>query len=59
MTTYDVIITYTDIVQVDAETEEQAIAAVRAKIPPKVIAEIQIPKEIQIVEEKQNEAIQM
>jgi hypothetical protein len=59
MTTYDVIITYTDIVQVDAETEEQAIAVVRAKIPPKVIAEIQIPKEIQIVEEKQNEAIQM
>ena len=59
MATYDVIITYTDIVQVDAETEEQAIAAVRAKIPPKVLADIQIAKEIQTVEEKQNEEIQM
>ena len=54
MTNYSVVITYMDVVYVDAETEEQAIAAVRAKIPPKVLADIQIAKEIQTVEEKQN-----
>lgn len=57
MTTYNVVIIYKDIIEVNADSEEQAIAAVRAQIPPKVIAEIQIPKEVNIVEDADNEKV--
>jgi hypothetical protein len=50
MKNYKVIITYTDVVDVPAESEEQAIAIVKAQIPPRTLADLKIAQEA-VVEE--------
>ena len=52
MATYNAIITYKDIVQVNADSEEQAIEQIKAKLPPRIIADVVIAQEAKIIEEK-------
>lgn len=54
MKNYKVIITYTDVIDIPAESEEQAIAVVKAQIPPRTLAELQIAQEAIIEEIKEN-----
>jgi hypothetical protein len=53
MKNYKVIITYTDIVEVPAESEEQAIAIVKAQIPPRTLADLQVAQEVIIEENRE------
>ena len=46
MATYKAIITNIDVVQVDADSEEQAIEKIKASLPPRSMANIQIAEEI-------------
>ena len=46
MKTYYAVITTTKAVEVNAESEEQAIAMVRAQLDPREMADIQIAEEI-------------
>ena len=50
MKEYAVVVTTTEVVYVNAETEEQAINAVKAKLPPRSTAEVTVAKEV-ILEE--------
>jgi hypothetical protein len=54
MKNYKVIITYTDVVDVPAESEEQAIAIIKAQIPPRTLADLQVAQEAIIEEIKEN-----
>ena len=51
MTTYDAIVTITNIVQIEAENEKQAIEKVKAGLPPRTVADVQIAQELKITEE--------
>ena len=51
MATYNAIITYKEIVQVTADSEEQAIEKVKAGIQPNTIADVVIAQDANIVEE--------
>ena len=52
MKEYAVVITTMEVVYVNADSEEQAIAHVKAQLPPRSIAEVTIAKEAIINEDK-------
>ena len=52
MATYNAIIFYRDAVQVNADSEEQAIEIIKAQLPPRTVADIQIVQEAKITEDK-------
>ena len=52
MKEYAVVITTMEVVYVNAETEEQAINAVKAKLPPRSTATVQVAKEVVLDEVK-------
>lgn len=51
---YAVVITTMEVVYVTAETEEQAMDFVRAKLPPRSTATLQVAKEVVSDERKDN-----
>lgn len=50
MKDYAVVVTKTEIVYVNAETEEQAIEMVKANLPPRTVATIQVAEEVVLEE---------
>lgn len=54
MNDYTVIITNTEIVYIKAESEEHAIAIVKAQLPPRSTADVQVAKEVVLDERKDN-----
>lgn len=50
MKEFAVVVTTMEVVYVNAETEEQAINAVKAKLPPRSTAEVTVAKEAIITE---------
>ena len=52
MKEFAVVITNMEIVYVNAETEEQAMEFVRAKLPPRSTATLQVAKEVVLDEVK-------
>ena len=52
MTTYYAVVTYKEAMQVNADSEEQAIEQIKAGLPPRTVADIQIAQEANIAEEK-------
>ncbi len=52
MATYDAIVTVISSVQVEADSEEQAIEKIKASFPPRTIVNVAIPQEAKIIEEK-------
>jgi hypothetical protein len=47
---YAVVITNMEVVYVNAESEEQAIASIKAQLPPRSTAEVTVAKEAIITE---------
>lgn len=52
MKEFTVVITTMEVVYVNAESEEQAIASVKAQLPPRSTAEVTVAKEATINEDK-------
>ena len=52
MKEFAVVITSMEVVYVNAETEEQAIASVKAQLPPRSTATVQVAKEVVLDEVK-------
>ena len=50
MQEYTVIVTNMEILYVNAESEEQAIASIKAQLPPRSTAEVTVAKEAIIAE---------
>ena len=50
MVTYHAVITYRDVMRVDADSEEQAIEQIKAQLPPRTVADIQIAQEVNVEE---------
>lgn len=55
MKEFAVVVTTMEVVYVNAETEEQAINAVKAKLPPRSTAEVTVAKEAIISEGNEND----
>ena len=51
MKTYKAIVSTVEVVEVTAESEEQAIERVKASLPPRTVAEVQIAQEIEATKE--------
>ena len=50
MKDYAVVVTKTEIVYVNAETEERAIEMVKANLPPRTVTTIQVAEEVVLEE---------
>ena len=51
MATYNAVIFYREAMHVYADSEEQAIEQIKAQLPPRTVADIQIAQEVRVEEQ--------